>query len=549
MAISKTSTSLHRRSRCRAPGFLPLSRLLKQSLIFIHRWLGVALSVVFLIWFVSGIVMMYWSFPAISAEDRLQRAPTLDPARIIVSPEQAFAALNRDQSTAHVHLSSFDGRPVYRFGATMVYADDGTVQQNVDAAMIDRAAATWAGRPLTEATKQAIEEVDQWTVGGLRNVRPLFKYSWPDGQQVYVNGNTAEVAQYTTTASRFWAYLGAIPHWFYFTPLRKHQPAWFSFVVWSSLLGTISALMGVVIIIWMYSPGKRYRHAGAPTSIPYRGWKRWHAITGLFFGVVTITWAFSGLLSMGPFSAMNRLTDLTVPARAGGPNVANALRGAQAMPLSAYADRPPRNAIAAVQGFDAKELESTSFAGEPLYLVPNGRGETRLVPLHGDPRSTLDPEDVMRVVRDAVGSNLADLRIIDEYDAYYLDRRRVRPLPVIYARLNDAVGTRYYIDPQTASIAGQYSARSWVNRWLYHGLHSLDFPWLYNHRPLWDIVVISLMLGGAALCGTALVLTWRVLARNIAVIIRARFNQPSEDLALELTGPPEGGHYQRDGRM
>lgn len=524
------------------------SALLKRSLIFVHRWLGVALSVIFLIWFASGIVMMYWSFPGISAADRLQRAPTLDPARITVSPEQAFAALNREQSTVHLHLSSFDGRPVYRFDggggrdgsgrggrAEMVYADDGTVQQNVDAVMIDRAAAAWAGRPLTEATKQAVEEVDQWTVGALRTVRPLFKYSWPDGQQVYVNGNTAEVAQYTTTASRFWAYLGAIPHWFYFTPLRKHQPAWFSFVVWSSLFGTITALMGVVIIIWMYSPRKRHRHAGVPTSIPYRGWKRWHAITGLFFGVVTMTWAFSGLLSMGPFPAMNRLTDLTVPARAGGPDLAIALRGTGAMPLSAYADRPPRDAIAAVQGFDAKELESTSFAGEPLYLVTNGRGETRLIPLHGDPMTTLDPEDVLRVVRTAIGASLADLRIIDQYDAYYLDRRRERPLPVIYARVNDAVGTRYYIDPKTATIAGQYSARSWVNRWLYHGLHSLDFPWLYNYRPLWDIVVISLMLGGTALCGTALVLTWRVLVRNIASS-RARLNHPNEDLAIEHNG-------------
>ena len=59
--------------------------------------------------------------------------------------------------------------------------------------------------------------------------------------------------------------------------------------------------MGVVIAIWMYSPRKRYRHAGVPTGIPYRGWKRWHTIAGLFFGVVTTTWAFSGLLSMGPF--------------------------------------------------------------------------------------------------------------------------------------------------------------------------------------------------------------------------------------------------------
>ena len=90
--------------------------------------------------------------------------------------------------------------------------------------------------------------------------------------------------------------------------------------------------------------------------------------------------------------------------------------------------------------------------------------------------------------------------------------------------------TRYYIDPKTATIASHYNSRGWVNRWLYHGLHSLDFPWLYKYRPLWDIVVISLMLGGTALCGTSLVLTWRVLIRKIAVILRAPLDQPNEDL-------------------
>ena len=47
---------------------------------------------------------------------------------------------------------------------------------------------------------------------------------------------------------------------------------------------------------------------------------------------------------------------------------------------------------------------------------------------------------------------------MEEYDAYYLDRRGERPLPVIYARMNDAVSTRYYIDPRTARVVGNYSA-------------------------------------------------------------------------------------------
>ena len=72
-----------------------------------------------------------------------------------------------------------------------------------------------------------------------------------------------------------------------------------------------------------------------------------------------------------------------------------------------------------------------------------------------------------------------------------------------------------------------------MSRWLYHGLHSLDFPWLYNYRPLWDIVVITLMLGGTAMCVTSLVLAWRVLARKLAAVVRARFNSPNEDLVHE----------------
>ena len=244
---------------------------------------------------------------------------------------------------------------------------------------------------------------------------------------------------------------------------------------------------------------------------------------------------------MGPFPIMNRLAELTVPVsdleRRSGDSLAaiqDALRGDGALGFSAYADRHPREALALLPNFEAKELEHTSFAGAPVYLAVNGRGETRIVPVRGEPRTAFEPADVMRVVREAVGGDLAELRLMEEYDAYYLDRRGERPLPVVYARLNDGVGTRYYIDPKTARVVGRHDARNWVSRWLYHGLHSLDFPWLYKHRPLWDIVVITLMLGGTALSVTSIVLTWRVLARKLVAVFRARFDIPNEDLAVDM---------------
>jgi hypothetical protein len=201
--------------------------------------------------------------------------------------------------------------------------------------------------------------------------------------------------------------------------------------------------------------------------------------------------------------------------------------------LSEYEEKDPRTAIASVRDFVVKELELTSFAGQPIYLATDASGETRIIPVRSPPNSSFEVTEVMRIVRSAAGANLADLRVLQNYDAYYRDRRRQSPLPVVYAEMNDPVRTRYYIDPKTARIVGNYSARNWVSRWLYHGLHSLDFPWLYNYRPLWDIVVITLMLGGTAICVTSLVLAWRVLARKLNALVRAHFNPPDEDLVHE----------------
>src|SRR4029077_7724702 len=112
-------------------------------------------------------------------------------------------------------------------GESLVYADTGEPQANVSQEMMGRIASAWTGQPMSVSQTESITTVDQWTVQGVfRKSRPLWKYSWPNGEEVYISGATGEVVQYTTTASRIGAYLGPIPHWLYFTPLRKHQVAW-----------------------------------------------------------------------------------------------------------------------------------------------------------------------------------------------------------------------------------------------------------------------------------------------------------------------------------
>lgn len=518
--------------------------MILRVLIFAHRWVGVALCAILLIWFLSGIGMMYWTFPAVSARDRLERAPALDPAAIVLSPHDAAARLGVEAQPAQIRLTTFDGRPVYRVtgggggrggGGRIVYADTGEEQATASRPMRDRIAAAWTGQRSGDATVERVTDVDQWTVAGqLRTLRPLWKYSWPNGEQLYI-GEAGEVVQYTTTASRLGAYVSAIPHWFYFTPIRQHQPQWLQFMIWSAGIGTVLAIVGLVIGIWRYSPSKRYRMDGAPTSIPYRGQKRWHTVLGLVFGVAAATWAFSGMLSLDPFPRSAPQPG-AAGGRGSGPGVAASLRGR--VDMAAFAGIHPADVIAGSPDLGIRELEFTSFAGEPVFAANLADGTTRMLRIDGTPVGEFDRERIVDIVTRAAPDPAAvETHLVTQYDWYYRDRTGQRPLPVILAQMHDDRKTRYYIDPATARVVGSYNTGNWVGRWLYNGLHSLDFPWLYNHRPLWDIVVIAFMLGGAALCVTSLVLAWRVLGRTVARAVARPPNRRPVRYATEPSRP------------
>jgi hypothetical protein len=417
-------------------------------------------------WFLSGMVLAYWDYPVVSDRDRLAHAEIIDLSRVRLTPDQAYAGLQLDNPPGSVTLLMFDGRPAYRFDDALVYADTGEPQREFSPELTGRVAGSFAGHLPAAASLTVVNSPDQWTVSGeFAPLRPLDKYTFPDGQEVYVSEVTGDVVQATTRASRLGAYFGAIPHWLYFTPLRQNARLWSRIVVWASGIGAVTSALGLIIGIWIVWPSKH---------VPYTGQKRWHAMLGLTFGVFACTWAFSGMLSMEPFGFS------AGPREIGG-------RIEQALHHGVF--KSMDHALAEA-GPAPKFVNFDEFAGRP--------------------------DQILDTVREAVGAeSIVETRRVTQYEGYYLDRRGQHPLPALFLRLNDAAGSMFYIDPATAHIVEAYDSASRWNRWLYHGLHSLDLPWLYAHRPAWDIAILTLLLGGTWLSITSLILAWRVLRRSL----------------------------------
>jgi hypothetical protein len=104
--------------------------------------------------------------------------------------------------------------------------------------------------------------------------------------------------------------------------------------------------------------------------------------------------------------------------------------------------------------------------------------------------------------------------LLTSYDAYYYDRAGELPLPVLRVRFDDPRRTWLYLDPGRGLLLRREDRSSRLDRWLYRALHRWDFLGLYARRPLWDVVVIVLLLGGLALSTTSVAPALRRLRRH-----------------------------------
>ena len=548
----------------------------RSLLIYSHRWLGIGITIMFLLWTLSGVVLMYYGHPQITTGERLLRLEPINLATATVTPAEAAAkvGIKSPRAPYRVRLSMYSGRPVYHFARvsignwSTVYADTGEVlpPMGADQAM------SWMKQFVPEHASAMTYDAylpspDELTrIPTMAGFVPLHRIAMNDaaGTEYYVSEKSNDIVQKTDRRGRLLAYSGYIIHNLFFFRQRAWWTTFLDVIAWISIL---MVLTGVAVGIWRVALKPKFRHKGALSYTPYSGWMKWHHYAGLIFGLFSISWILSGMIPITtfPVSGWSEVSK-RIESNGGGhimgnpavsprssmtQDMARAITGGR-FNLQPLQMESLRNAVAQIQQkFAPKELELIQFRGEPYFLAYqpptnkleaehwNTNNSINIVNLPQDnphlfvsirhpengALTSFSKEVMEQASREAMPNvPVFDSQWLTEYDDYYhqttpsFELGRHKPayvLPVLRVRYNDKNQTWLYFTPSLAQMV-KFDNRDRTNRWVYYGLHAMDWPGLFNRRPLWDIVTIALLAGLGAISITTLLPAYRRLKRHSA---------------------------------
>jgi PepSY-associated TM region len=520
------------------------------SLIFFHRWLGIAVGLMFIVWTVSGVILMYYGIPHQTAGERLARLPPLDLSTVTVTPAQALAKVGG--TPFRLRIAMLDGRPVYRINSgqvfgnwTVVFADDGDLVRGLTR---DQTVYTMAKLyPEHSETMRYINYLrapDQFTHSpALQTHLPLHVLRMENGEDYYVAETSGEVVMHTTYLTRVLGFLGYNLHTLYFW----RQASW-----WTPLLHALSwaglgmTVLGIVLGIWRFTRKPSFIQNGVAYRTPYSGWWRWHHYAGLIFGVVMCTWMLSGLISLSVFPSITESFYTPAQLKAGARTVQGFGAPVDLAPLTIAGMQEAVRKIGS--DYPVKELELQYYNEQPYYVAYRAPNETELAQwvsrsaldfltptlewehrfiaatdLQAQPFTDFAEADLLQAAATAMpDQQYSELTWLTEPDDYYYHTvdsfdlglpRSVRTFPVLRLKYADTHQTWLYLTPSHAQlIKAELSDRR--NRWGYYGLHGFDFAFLYNNRPLWDIVVLLLLIGCITMAVTVVEPAWERLKKH-----------------------------------
>lgn len=467
----------------------------------LHRTLGALFCVLMLSWFASGAVMTFVGFPYYRTEARLHDSVPL-PASLASLPPQVVSWLSSDepQSGRALSLVHSASGPRWAFELRTGGVHSVSALPPYDSPAIEEPTARAEAERIVGSRSRAatlLSAPDQWTVPLPSALFPLWQVELDDAHSttLYIARATGEVVQRTDRTARLWAWLGAIPHWIYPTILRQERTLWKQVVITLASFSLVVSLSGLIIgtdttrRLW-----KRRAHAGR--TVLRDAYLRWHQRIGLSFGVFVSSWLFSGILSFTPFQwTASAGVYEAAPRRLAGQGVSvetSFITGALARCHRELA---------------VHELRYLQIAGVPTIVCIGRSGESRILRQREGLITHLPEAELASIATALRGeSTVAGLHVLEDADSYYYPTHASPNIARPFWRidLRDADETSYYFDPRLAELLQVQTRRLRWSRWLFQGLHSWDFAWLYRAPALWRSVVLLAMGLGSALSLTAL---------------------------------------------
>lgn len=477
-----------------------------------HKWLGILLAPLMVMWFISGYFMIFSGFPRVKEESRLKMLDHLNQNDSIVSMNQLrqwySAATEENTQLAQMSIEKSNGNLLLTLSGDM---GEVVINSSTQKKVIPKAPTLEYMAEMTyRITGQSIHKIDtmsnlnQWIPFGQRRADlPIYKVSASDSEntKLFFSGQDGKLLQQTDKHNRILAYFGAIPHWLYFWQIRQNADLWKNIFVVLGVVGCTMIISGIIMGVYRAAQSRRRK---PKQWSPYKHkWHYWHHITGLLFGIFVLTWMFSGWMSVD-----------SLPKWMTGPKPAKeyyTLANSIQLPASCKSDLE----LILKERPSLKRITSANYLGQDYFLLETEKKKEyvmisggELTPLH------ISQDEIIKYVSAHSKDEIVEVKEITEYTPDYLPHpkgKRKPPLPAL--QINTNSGTTLYVSHSEPRI--QIVNKSTImNSWAYSKLHAFKFLWAYHHPTLWLIVMLTLLSGGLAVSFTGFALGIRSLTRT-----------------------------------
>ncbi len=460
----------------------------------------------FVVWFISGIVLIFDGFPHASREQRFFHLSEFTPQQFenLQAPPKSFKG--------NLALEICDGKAVYRVrsGRKAQQTYDAKSLQLIgsfDEEYAKSLSESFNGYSLKELKK--ISKLDDWVPWSYyRPLLPIYKCYMDDpGHSVlYISSKTGEIVQETNRRARWSARVGAIPHWIYFKRLRLVKDTWKLVVIILSSFGVLLCISGI------YAGFVRMNSRKKKGITPYKKfWYKWHHLTGFFFGLFVFTFILSGLFSLASVPDWVLGVD---------PEKKIEIEWNQNLDLSNCEDISPSDIYSAIDNKKGiRKIEWKTVFNKAQFRVYYSHYQKADIYTLQDgkivPQKDFTLEDIQAEAKNILGNNSFSVSKQNGYDNYYSGSTMYYlPEQAFKIEVDDAARTHLYINPANGDRVKKLTKNTRVRRWLYRFLHTLDLPILKKVDWLRKTLLVLLSLLGLSVSITGFVISLKWFKRN-----------------------------------